>query len=89
MLFLIGCLYAVSTHAHIYLTTDGTSVRWYPRECCNDGDCRPVKHKLVYGASGIVTHVRMLVQGRWETYAIGRTLPSQDKNANRCGVVVD
>lgn len=89
MLLLMGCMYAISTQAHIHVSPDGTTVRWYPRECCNEGDCRPVKHKLVYGANGVVTHVRMLVQGKWETYAIGRTLPSKDKNAHWCGVVVD
>lgn len=28
------------THTHVY--PDGATVSWYPLECCNNGDCRPV-----------------------------------------------
>jgi len=28
--------------AHVHHSTDGTSVSWYPMDCCHDGDCHPV-----------------------------------------------
>jgi len=28
--------------SHVHRAADGTAVSWYPNECCNDGDCRPV-----------------------------------------------
>jgi len=28
--------------AHVHKNRDGSTVTWYPKECCNDGDCRPV-----------------------------------------------
>ena len=28
--------------AHVHHSPDGTSVNWYPTECCHDGDCHPV-----------------------------------------------
>ncbi len=28
--------------AHVHHSTDGSSVTWYPRDCCNGGDCHPV-----------------------------------------------
>jgi hypothetical protein len=27
--------------AHVHHSPDGTSVNWYPTECCHDGDCHP------------------------------------------------
>jgi hypothetical protein len=27
--------------AHVHHSPDGTSVNWYPIECCHDGDCHP------------------------------------------------
>jgi hypothetical protein len=30
--------------AHVHHGADGSSVSWYPRDCCHDGDCHPVSH---------------------------------------------
>ena len=29
-------------HAHTHHDADGSTVDWYPQECCGDGDCQPV-----------------------------------------------
>jgi len=29
-------------NAHTHVNPDGSTVSWYPMECCNNGDCRPV-----------------------------------------------
>jgi hypothetical protein len=31
-----------SAKGHIHTEPDGSTVSWYPHECCHDGDCRPV-----------------------------------------------
>jgi hypothetical protein len=28
--------------SHVHVNKDGSKTSWYPHECCNDGDCRPV-----------------------------------------------
>jgi hypothetical protein len=28
--------------AHVHHSPDGSTVSWYPRDCCSDGDCHPV-----------------------------------------------
>jgi hypothetical protein len=33
---------AIPARAHIHHSQDGTSVSWYPLDCCHDGDCHPV-----------------------------------------------
>jgi hypothetical protein len=32
----------ISGNAHTPTDADGSTVSWYPLECCNNGDCRPV-----------------------------------------------
>jgi hypothetical protein len=31
-----------SASSHIHSARDGSTVSWYPHDCCHDGDCRPV-----------------------------------------------
>jgi hypothetical protein len=31
-----------SANSHIHTERDGSTVSWYPHDCCSDGDCRPV-----------------------------------------------
>jgi hypothetical protein len=66
---------------HVHRDADGTTVDWYPPDCCSDGDCRPVKT------------VRHDSRGIWlttiddETVLIGRTdarLPSRDARWHVC-----
>jgi hypothetical protein len=33
---------ATSARAHLHHSPDGTTVNWYPGDCCHDGDCHPV-----------------------------------------------
>jgi len=40
---MIACVAAISSaFAHVHHSSDGSTVSWYPRECCSDGDCHPV-----------------------------------------------
>jgi len=39
----IACIAAVSpSYAHVHQSPDGTTVSWYPIDCCHDGDCHSV-----------------------------------------------
>ena len=43
--FLVACvatLMVSPARTHVHTSPDGSTVDWYPRECCNDRDCRPV-----------------------------------------------
>ena len=31
-----------SANSHIHTERGGSTVPWYPQDCCRDGDCRPV-----------------------------------------------
>lgn len=33
---------ADTARTHTHANKDGTTISWYPVECCHDGDCRPV-----------------------------------------------
>jgi hypothetical protein len=33
---------SVQVRSHKHVGPNGDVVSWYPTECCNDGDCRPV-----------------------------------------------
>ncbi|WP_456842258.1 hypothetical protein [Bradyrhizobium sp. USDA 4486] len=33
---------AIPASAHVHHGRDGTAVKWYPYDCCHDGDCHPV-----------------------------------------------
>jgi hypothetical protein len=38
-----GCVATLSSAlAHVHHDTDGSSVTWYPSDCCHEGDCHPV-----------------------------------------------
>ena len=72
---------AVPARAHDHKNTDGTMTSWYPKECCDDGDCRPV------------TRVVRARQGLWMTTTDGYTvlvgpndkrLPSRDMRWHIC-----
>jgi len=44
MVVLAAPLFALAAPAkpHTHVDPDGQQVSWYPRECCHEGDCRPV-----------------------------------------------
>lgn len=79
---------AEPAHAHTHIAADGTVVTWYPRACCDEQDCRSVKHELVYDAGGTITHVRMLIAGGWETYPVSWAKFSRDHLAHWCGLIM-
>jgi hypothetical protein len=37
-------LAASRASSHTHVAPDGSTTSWYPRECCHDGDCRPVAY---------------------------------------------
>ena len=60
--------------AHEHLEPDGTITSWYPKECCDDRDCRPV------------AHVRTVSAGLWMTTTDGFTIlvgPSEKRRPSR------
>jgi hypothetical protein len=61
-LVLAACFLAPNAKAHTHNSEDGTTVSWYPNECCNDGDCRPV------------AMVQPAGEGLWVTTVDGLTL---------------
>lgn len=74
-------LVAPPARPHVHTDPDGTVVDWYPKECCSDGDCRPVAR--IISAS----------QGLWLTTIEGYTvlvgpkdkrLPSRDARWHVC-----
>ena len=48
--------------SHTHVNKDGSTTSWYPRECCHDGDCRPV------------ATVRRTEHGFWLTTVDGQTV---------------
>lgn len=84
---LLGPLSLLRSDAHTIIADDGTVVDWYPPQCCDNKDCRPVKYEYVYNARGVRTHVRMLVDGTWEQYPIAVLQRSKDHLAHWCGTV--
>ena len=67
--------------SHTHVDPDGGTVAWYPKECCNDHDCRPV------------ATVRRGEQGLWMTTVDGSTVligadqvrrPSRDMRWHIC-----
>jgi hypothetical protein len=68
-------------YAHSHKNADGTTVSWYPQECCHDGDCRPVV-KIVRAPHGLWMTT---VDGN--TVLVGpnnRRLPSRDLRWHVC-----
>ena len=72
-----ACIAAVSpTYAHVHHSPDGTSVSWYPMDCCHDGDCHPV------------SRIRVRSDGLLMTTEDGATLfvnPSKARRPSRDG----
>ena len=33
---------SIPVRPHTHVEADGGQISWYPKECCNDGDCKPV-----------------------------------------------
>jgi hypothetical protein len=56
----IGC--SLVGHAHTHHDPDGSTVDWYPQECCGEGDCRPV------------ATLKSAPQGLWLTTVDGQTV---------------
>jgi hypothetical protein len=70
-----------SARAHIHHSPDGSSVSWYPGDCCHDRDCHPV------------SRIRSVPEGFLMTTEDGTTLfvhasrwrrPSQDSRWHVC-----
>jgi hypothetical protein len=59
---LLVLLPAIPAEAHEHVNADGSRVSWYPKECCNDGDCRPV------------ATVKKAPHGLWLTTVDGQTV---------------
>jgi hypothetical protein len=38
--------------SHVHTEADGSTVSWYPRDCCHNGDCRPVS-RLGHAPNGL------------------------------------
>jgi hypothetical protein len=66
---------------HTHVDPDGRTVTWYPRECCNNHDCRPI------------ATIRRGDQGLWMTTVDGSTVlvgadqerrPSRDMRWHIC-----
>jgi hypothetical protein len=63
----------LSADSHTHVSPDGTTVTWYPKECCHDRDCRPV------------ASIRQASQGLWVTTVDGQTVligPNQRRRAS-------
>jgi len=74
-------LTATSAKPHMHVEPDGTATSWYPLECCNDRDCRPI------------ASIKMAKEGMWMTTVDGFTVlvgpddyrhPSQDMRWHVC-----
>lgn len=82
-LLAVAALLALSPPArtHVHTDADGTSVDWYPKDCCSDGDCRPVI-KVVPASHGL-----WMTTTDGYTVLVGpkdRRLPSQDARWHIC-----
>jgi hypothetical protein len=71
MIALCGVIASTSASGHVHVAPDGTATAWYPRECCHDGDCRPV------------AQVRSSDQGLWITTEDGITVLASRAQAHR------
>jgi hypothetical protein len=59
---------------HKHVDSDGAVVTWYPKECCHDGDCRPV------------ASIMRAKQGLWLTTVDGLTVlvgPRDERRPSR------
>ena len=60
-----------SVESHVHGEADGTTVSWYPLECCHQGDCRPV------------VRVHRGAEGLWMTTSDGLTVLVGPRDARR------
>jgi hypothetical protein len=60
-----------SVESHTHVEADGTTVSWYPQECCHQGDCRPV------------VQVQRGPAGLWMTTSDGLTVLVGPRDARR------
>jgi hypothetical protein len=58
----MALLTAHQAQSHVHVEPDGSTVSWYPKECCHDEDCQPV------------ATVRVSPQGLWMTTIRGQTI---------------
>jgi hypothetical protein len=54
---------------HTHVDPDGSTVSWYPRECCSNHDCQPVTEIRAMGE-----YLRMTTANGW-SLSVNRTLP--------------
>jgi hypothetical protein len=38
----LALIASIPGKAHTHIDPDGSAISWYPIECCDNGDCRPV-----------------------------------------------
>jgi len=62
---------AAPANPHTHVDPDGRAVSWYPKECCNDRDCRPV------------VSIKAAPNGLWMTTGDGQTVLIGPSNARR------
>ncbi|QPF94366.1 hypothetical protein [Bradyrhizobium commune] len=71
------CIAALSpASAHVHHGADGSTISWYPTDCCHDGDCHPV------------SRIQMLSDGLLMTTDDGTTLyvnPTKSRRESRDG----
>jgi hypothetical protein len=63
-----------SAQSHTPIAPDGSTVTWYPHECCHDGDCRPV------------VSIERASNGLWMRTAGGQTVligPADERRLSR------
>ena len=62
---------AAPADPHTHVDPDGSAVSWYPKECCNDRDCRPV------------VSIKAASNGLWLTTGDGQTVLIGPSDARR------
>ena len=68
------CVLPLPATSHTHASPDGTTVSWYPPECCHDRDCRPV------------VRVQIVTAGMWMTTDDGQTVligPQEERRRSR------
>ena len=71
MAALVSTVLAVPVRPHTHHDSDGSKVSWYPKECCHEGDCRPV------------VSIKRASHGFWMTTADGQTVLIGPSDARR------
>jgi hypothetical protein len=66
--------FAFPANPHTHVEPDGNAISWYPKECCHDGDCRPV------------ASIKPAYNGLWMTTVDGHTVligPNHERRSSR------